>query len=242
MATLPRILFLFPHPDDESFLTGGTIAAYAHSRRAEVILYTLTQGEASRNAAHLGISPEEIGKRRMLEVKLAANILGVKEFVQGEYPDGSLRDIDLRILEEDVTEKILRFRPHVLVTFDVQGGSVHPDHITLHHIVKRVFLTMKEEYPFLQRLCFTGLPAHRTHHWPRKIFGIPEHRLSAVIDVSAYHHIEREAVFTHVSVRRDVEEHNYDEWMFWDQEYYEFYHERFTPPVNDLLYGIDGSL
>lgn len=235
---MPRILIIFPHPDDESFLCGGTIAKYAHSGAADVFLYTLTRGESSRNAALLGISPEEIARRRSREVANAAEILGVKEFVQGDYPDGGLRDLDPRLLEQDFERMILRFEPTVVITFDVQGGSVHPDHIVAHHVTKRVFVTLRERHTWLRRLCFPGLPHERTAHWPRKVFGIPPDRVHAVIDVSAYAEIEQAAVHAHVSVRRDVEEHNYDRWMFWPEEHFSFFQETYSPPVGDLLHGI----
>ena len=239
LSPIPRILVIFPHPDDESFLCGGTIAKYAHSGRADVFLYTLTRGESSRNARILGITPGELAALRSREVAAAADILGVREFVQGDYPDGGLRDYDPRILETDFERMMRRFEPHVVVTFDVQGGSVHPDHIIAHHVVKRVFVTLRESQPSLRRLCFSALPHERTVHWPRRVFGFPPERIHAVIDVSEYSAIERAAVHAHVSVRRDVEEHNYDEWMFWNEEYFSFFQETLSPPVDDLFAGLE---
>jgi N-acetylglucosamine malate deacetylase 2 len=235
---LPKILFIFPHPDDESFLCGGTIARYAHGGDAEVFLYTLTHGEASRNAAFLGITREQIAALRTEEVRHAASILGVKEHMQGDYPDGGLCELDPRDLEADFTAVIRRIEPTVLVTFDVQGGSVHPDHITAHHIVKRVFVTLRETMPSLKRLAFAGLPHEKTADWPRKVFDFKEAAIDAVIPVGDYIEYEMRAVAAHESVRRDVEEHNYDRWMFWENEFYSFFQESFKPPVNDLLAGL----
>lgn len=232
-----RLFCVFPHPDDESFLMGGSIASMARAGHT-VSLYTLTRGERSRNGSMLNIPPEEVGVRREREVREAARILGVKEFFQGVYPDGGLRDFDPRILETDIAEKILTLRPHVLVTFDVQGSSVHPDHIVLHHVVKRLFVVMREEHPYLQRLCFCVLPAKRVAHWPRKVYGVPDERIDAVIDVAAVHDIELRALRVHETVSRDVAEHNYDNWMLWDREYFSFFQERHHPPLNDLFHGL----
>jgi LmbE family N-acetylglucosaminyl deacetylase len=203
-----------------------------------VFLYTLTRGEASRNAAFQGITGEEIAAIRVREVHDAAALLGVSRHLQGSYPDGGLRDLDPRVLENDLTRLISDLAPQVLVTFDVQGGSVHPDHICIHHAMKRVFVEMRGSVNGPQRLCFAGHPADRITHWPRKVFGIPSNRIHAVIDVSAWRKVEESAVMTHKSVRRDVEEHNYDDWMFWPEECYSFFQETFDPPVNDLLFGI----
>lgn len=231
----PKILFIYPHPDDESFLSGGSIARYSQSGAASVYLCTLTRGEASRNAAFLGISPEQIAALRVGEVKAAAYILGIIEHIQADFPDGGLRDYDPRVLERYFEALIRRIEPQVLVTFDVQGGSGHPDHIVTHHTAKRVFVTLREEVSWLRRLCFTSQPSERSAHWPRKVFGLPRERIDAIIDVRDYIEIERRAILTHESVRRDFEEHNYDNWMLWEEDHYSFFRERFDPPIDDLL-------
>ncbi len=233
--TRKSILFVYPHPDDESFLTGGTIARYAHSGEADVYLYTLTRGESSRNAAILGITPDEIADLREKEVRDAARILGIRDVVQGRFPDGGLRDLDPRLLERDIGRVMSGINPDLVVTFDVQGSSVHPDHITVHHIVKRVFLSLRDSSSRIKRLAFCGLPNERTAHWPRKLYGFPSDRIHAVIDVRQWESVERAAVAAHRSVRKDVEDHNYDEWMFWEEEYFSFFGEHFLPPLDDLL-------
>ncbi|MCB2203618.1 PIG-L family deacetylase [bacterium] len=233
-----RLFCIFPHPDDESFLMGGSIAASVHRDNADVTLYTLTKGERSRNAAAQKMSPEEIAGLRIEEVRRAAEILGIRTHMQGDYPDGGLRDIDPRVLEEDIADKIRRIRPHVLCTFDVQGGSVHPDHITMHHVVKRIFVSLREEIPALQRLCFTVLPHDRVASWPRAVFGVERNRIDAIVPVGEYHAMEYAAVHAHHSVRRDVEENNFDDWMLWEEEYFSFFDESFPSPVQSLFHGL----
>lgn len=232
-----RLFCIFPHPDDESFLMGGSLAMAAAAGH-DLSLYTLTRGESSRNGALLGLSPEEVGRRREREVAEAARILGIRTFMQGSYEDGGLRDLDPRVLERDLEARIHLIRPHVLCTFDVQGGSVHPDHITIHHVVKRLFVTLREEIDSLQRLCFCVLPSERIAHWPRKVFGVPAHRIQAVIDVRDARSVEQRAIRAHRTVHRDVEEHNHDGWMHWEKEYYHFFQETHVPPLTDLFAGL----
>lgn len=233
-----RLFCIFPHPDDETFLMGGTIAMAA-SAGHDISLYTLTRGEHSRNGSLLGLAPDEVARRRAGEVAEAARILGIRRLIQGEYADGGLRDLDPRILELDVAARIREIRPHVLCTFDVQGGSVHPDHITLHHVVKRLFVELREEIEELQRLCFCVLPADRIAHWPRKVYGVPGHRVQAVIDVRKARDTEERALRAHRTVQRDVDEHNYDGWMLWEKEYYHFFQETHDPPLEDLFSGLE---
>lgn len=225
----PIIFFIYPHPDDESFLTGGSIASLAHGEQALVHLYTLTKGERSRHAARLGITPEELGRRRAGEVREAARILGIHGFTQGGYPDGGLRDLDPRVIERDISARIRELRPDVLVTFDVQGGSVHPDHITMHHVVKRVFVELREELPNLRRLAFTVLPQQRIAHWPRKVFGVADERMHVAMPVQAWRDIEHAAIHAHNSVLGDVRDHNHDNWMLWEEEYFTLFDEH--PPT-----------
>ncbi len=217
---------------------GGTIAGCARTGEADISLYTLTRGERSRNAAAQQLRPEQMAELRSAEVLEAADILGIRDHFQGDYPDGGLRDMDLRVLERDITEKILALKPHVLCTFDVQGGSVHPDHITIHHVVKRVFLELRPAVTALQRLCFCVLPRDRVSSWPRAVFGVEQERIDAVIPVGAYREIEEAAIRAHHTVRRDVEENNFDDWMLWDEEYFSFFDETCRPAAVSLFHGL----
>ena len=58
-----RILYIFPHPDDESF---GPAPAIAAQRRQddEVYLLTLTKGEATKQRHRLGVSKKEMREIR----------------------------------------------------------------------------------------------------------------------------------------------------------------------------------
>lgn len=234
----PRIFGIFAHPDDESFPISGTIAKYALGGIADVFIYTMTRGEASRNAALNGQTPEEIAAVREVEVKRASAILGVREHYQGNFPDSRLRDLDPRELENEIERHVLEVQPQALLTFEVHGGSVHPDHIVVHHAVKRVFVSLREKHDWLKRLCFHCLPLERIKDWPRKLAGNPAHRIHAVIDVAGYQAIERSAIYAHQSVIRDVDEYNFENWMFWDEEHFAFFQESFSPPVDDLLFGL----
>lgn len=220
---------------------GGTLARYGQDAETDILLYTLTRGEASRNAALQGISGADIAAQREQEVRHAAEILGIRTLKQGRYPDGGLRDLDPRVLERDVAKVLLDFLPHVIVTFDVQGSSVHPDHIVIHHVVKRVFVELRETQPAIQRLVFGGLPSRMIAHFPRKLFGIPDQRIHAVIDVADHVLRARQAIDAHVSVKRDVEEYNYDNWMLWPHQYFSFFQETPHPPLTDLFEGLDTS-
>ncbi len=151
-----RLLLAFPHPDDESFGPGGTIAKYAREG-AEVHYVCATRGEVGsvdpellKPYAHL---PEDqrLGALRGQELRNAANILGLTGLHYLGYRDsgmhGSPENADPRAFinadPDRVTGqlvKILRMvKPQVVVTFDPFGGYGHPDHIFIHQRATAAF-------------------------------------------------------------------------------------------------------
>jgi LmbE family N-acetylglucosaminyl deacetylase len=63
-----KILYIFPHPDDESFGPAPAIAAQKRARH-EVYLLTLTKGEATKQRHRLGVSKAEMGQIRCEEMQ-----------------------------------------------------------------------------------------------------------------------------------------------------------------------------
>ncbi|MBD3182822.1 PIG-L family deacetylase, partial [Candidatus Poribacteria bacterium] len=68
---MSKILYIFPHPDDESF--GPAAAIHSQIKRGnQISLLTLTKGGATKQRHKLGLSVEEMGEvryREMLDVK-----------------------------------------------------------------------------------------------------------------------------------------------------------------------------
>ena len=69
-----RLLLIFPHPDDESYGSGGTMARYVREGTTDVFLLTLTRGEASRQGPRLGLTKEQMGEMRSREMEEVARI------------------------------------------------------------------------------------------------------------------------------------------------------------------------
>ncbi len=92
MSELPRrVVFVHAHPDDESLVTGLTMARYA-SRAVGVTLVTCTRGERGevigaddphhRNHARLAAlarNPQRLGEHRARELSMAMAALGVSD-------------------------------------------------------------------------------------------------------------------------------------------------------------------
>ncbi|MEM7037960.1 MAG: PIG-L family deacetylase [Bacteroidota bacterium] len=152
-----KILYIFPHPDDEAFGPAGGISRQIRDGHT-VYLLTLTRGGATKERFRLGLTVDEMGVVRMRELQASADSLGIKELRVLDLPDSKLADIDPRIVEQAVADYIHEIEPAVVVGYPVSGVSGFPDHLVAHATVKRVFLEMKDNgADYLRRLAFFTL-------------------------------------------------------------------------------------
>ncbi len=137
------------HPDDESSKGAATMARYS-AEGHEVLVVTLTGGERGdilNPAMDVPGIRERMSEVRQEEMAEAARILGVRQqwlgFVDSGLPEGDPKpplpegcfaaiplDEPVRRLVQSVRE----FRPHVMTTYDENGGYPHPDHIRCHEV------------------------------------------------------------------------------------------------------------
>jgi N-acetyl-1-D-myo-inositol-2-amino-2-deoxy-alpha-D-glucopyranoside deacetylase len=154
MQETPRLLFVHAHPDDESITNGATIAHYV-ARGAQVQVVTCTLGEEGEvigdQWARLAVDhADQLGGYRIAELTAALRALGVDGPVYlggpGRWRDSGMvgaeardrpgvqrfSDADQREAVGALVEIIREMRPHVVVTYDPNGGYGHPDHIQTH--------------------------------------------------------------------------------------------------------------
>ncbi len=128
------------HPDDESLLTGGTLArAAAEGHR--VVLVTATDGERGLAGAVDGVGAE-LGRRRRVELRRAAGCLGVHRLVHLGYGDSGLHpdpgdleafaQADPDAAAQRLAEVLRAEHADVLTVYDPNGGYGHPDHRQVH--------------------------------------------------------------------------------------------------------------
>ena len=159
-----RLMAVHAHPDDESSKGAATMARYV-AEGAEVMVVTCTGGEAGSVLNPAMDRPEvhaNMSELRREEMAKAAKILGVKHrwlgFVDSGLPEGEPLPplpegcFALTPLEEPVRElvkAIREFRPHVVLTYDENGGYPHPDHIRCHEVSVAAFDAAAEpdKYP-----------------------------------------------------------------------------------------------
>lgn len=116
------MLAVVAHPDDESFGLGALLAeASAAGWRTGVLC--ATHGEASTLHGVAG----DLHSVRERELRRAAHHLGVGWVSLLTHPDGALAEADT--WRDDVATAVTEFGPDLLLTFDPNGITGHPDHI-----------------------------------------------------------------------------------------------------------------
>ncbi|MGM0507016.1 MAG: PIG-L family deacetylase [Bacteroidota bacterium] len=146
-----NILYIFPHPDDESF---GPAPAIASQRRDghDVYLLTLTRGEATKQRFRLGVDKEEMGLIRKREMECVEKLLDLSGMSVRSLPDNELKEMNPADIESVIEKEIENVRPDILVTYAVHGVSGFHDHLVTHAVVKNLFCRMREEGRGARRL------------------------------------------------------------------------------------------
>ncbi|MEL7361175.1 MAG: PIG-L family deacetylase [Bacteroidota bacterium] len=177
------LLYVFPHPDDESFGPGPAMARHAREGHA-VHLLTLTRGGATKQRHTYGYSVEEMGAIRERETLAAAEALGCTSATVLDFPDGGLADLDPRPLEAAIQDAVERVRPDVLVTYAAHGISGHPDHLVTHAVVKRVFCELRGRAGAPRRLALFTLIEGEIVRPPDHLQGVPRADVGAIVTFS----------------------------------------------------------
>jgi LmbE family N-acetylglucosaminyl deacetylase len=126
----PTLLFIFAHPDDESFSGAGTAMTCA-AAGARTILVTATLGERGKAGDPPVCAPGELAACRERELRDAAAIIGFDELHLLGYRDRELADAPPDEMRRALVAHIRRVRPALVLTFDPNGFNVHPDHVAI---------------------------------------------------------------------------------------------------------------
>ncbi len=154
MAEKLRLMTVHAHPDDESSKGAATAARYVDEGH-DVMVVTCTGGEAGSILNPAMERPdvlENLPEIRRAEMARAAEILGVRHewlgFVDSGLPEGDpLPPLPegcfalepLEVPTAALVRSIRAFRPHVVITYDENGGYPHPDHVRCHEVSMAAF-------------------------------------------------------------------------------------------------------
>lgn len=135
-----KLLCITAHPDDEAGGFGGTLLLY-HERGVETHVVCLTAGTAARNRGSATTNAELAATRRD-ELAASCKVLGITGCEVLDFPDAGLDRVSLYEVVEQVTLRIRRIRPQVILTFGMDGGLTgHLD-----HAIAGVFASMAFEW------------------------------------------------------------------------------------------------
>ncbi|MEJ7650047.1 MAG: mycothiol conjugate amidase Mca [Nakamurella sp.] len=148
-----RLMAVHAHPDDESSKGAATLARYS-DEGVGVLVVSCTGGERGDILNKKFVEAEiDMPSVRLREMARAAEILGVAHLWLG-YEDSGYHEgepdtwqlpadcfgalpIDAEV--ETLVRAVRQFRPHVMTTYDENGGYPHPDHIRCHEISVAAF-------------------------------------------------------------------------------------------------------
>ncbi|MBO9598038.1 MAG: PIG-L family deacetylase [Cohnella sp.] len=125
-----KLLAVFAHPDDESFICGGTLAKYA-SEGVDITLVSATRGEMGRRMGNPPyVTRETMPIVREKELRDACEALGINRLIFFDIRDKTVEFIDSELLVARITSLIDEIKPDVILTFHETLGG-HPDHCAI---------------------------------------------------------------------------------------------------------------
>ena len=153
MSAPLRLMAVHAHPDDESSKGAATMARYVREG-VEVLVCTCTGGERGSVLNKKMDRPEivaNIAEVRKAEMARAREILGVQQRFLGfvdsglpesedePLPEGCFAVQKLEDAAAPLVAAVREFRPHVILTYDDDGGYPHPDHIMTNRVSVEAF-------------------------------------------------------------------------------------------------------
>jgi bacillithiol biosynthesis deacetylase BshB2 len=216
-----HVLVIMPHPDDETFAVGGTIALYAQ-RGVPVTYVCGTKGEMVRNMGRPPFATREsLPQLRERELREACRILGITDLRFLGLRDKTVEFVDQDELAARLRDIILEIRPSLIITYH-PDYSVHPDHMALGWATVRAVAQLPpEERPPVHTRAFgkasavlgePDLVVDTAPVWETKLAAIRAHRSQSQLMLSRAEGDPEQAE----RMRRDRQLERYWIWRFDD--------------------------
>jgi LmbE family N-acetylglucosaminyl deacetylase len=143
---MPTLLAIIPHPDDESYAFGGTIAL-ASRAGWRCLVECASYGEKGKRHDGGGTTPNEVAEARERELRESCRVLGAEEPRFWGLPDGEMR---AHRGEQGRIARLFRDEsPDLVLTLGPDGAYGHPDHVGLHRWVREAWGDLPEPRPDL---------------------------------------------------------------------------------------------
>jgi LmbE family N-acetylglucosaminyl deacetylase len=260
-----RLAGVFAHPDDDSYVLGGTLLL--HPGRVEPTLVFATSGEAgpiadgTADRATLGVVRE--GEQRAFLEAVGYGDAAVR-FLR--HPDYRLPEVPFEELVGEVEAVLRQARPQVVVSFGPDGLTSHHDHIRAGEAAAEAFRRARaaeggpaDAFLRLYQAAYPRSDVDRFYAGAREggfdygqegqlfdVTGVPDDRIAVRVDTRAVAGRKWAAIVG--SHRTQLDEHQrIPEPLRWIVLDAECFVQAFPPrppggPVlDDLLAGLDGA-
>jgi bacillithiol biosynthesis deacetylase BshB2 len=203
MVWMATIMAVLAHPDDETFICGGTLAKYGHEGHL-VVLVSATKGEMGRR---MGVPPietrESIPSVREQELRNACKALKIEDLRFLGIRDKLVEIEPFDGLKQTILEShLLDVKPDTVITFhEVLGG--HPDHCAIGKATKEAFQAYQKQVPKakLFYLCWKNVADNARAH------GLSPEQITK-IEVKPYNPYKLQAFRAHKT------QSGMDEWLW----------------------------
>ena len=191
----PVLLAVFAHPDDESYLSGGTLALLTR-RGVCVQLLIATRGEAGSRGDPPLCTAEELPAVRERELRCACSMLGIESPRLLDYHDGRLKESNLEHLTEKILAVICQVRPQVVLTFGPDGLSGHPDHVVIGQCAAEAYRRAED----IAALYAVAVPRSVTERLDmQRVQPVPDEAIALSVDVSPVWEVKLAAIRCHAT-------------------------------------------
>jgi len=184
------LMTIFPHPDDESFATGGVLSLYGRDPLVKTAALALTRGGKSGALLKVGLPEEREPMVREQEFRTAAAILDLDWAMTWEYPDGGLAGVPAAELKPRIVAAITEAGADAVITYGPDGITGHPDHIAGSRLVAAA-----AQEAGVKRLFMVSAPPLIARH----VLGVEVLAPTHAIDVRATYPVKILALKAHAS-------------------------------------------
>ena len=211
-------LFVFAHPDDESFTSAGLIVRLRKDGW-KIVVICATRGEEGQTGDLPERSRKTLGVIRERELRRAAAILGIDHCIFFPYKDKSLHEVDQKKLTQSVLQVMQEESPSLVVTFDEYGLYGHTDHQVIHRVTTDAFRLYSQERENLS-LLYVTIPDVIARKMGGTFRGHDLHTMY-IVNISSYWSKKYRALCCHRTQRKDLE--RYMGYNIQELLLYEFY-------------------
>lgn len=133
------VVLVHAHPDDETLLTGGTIARLSAEGHRVVVVTATDGGSGLTGTSELG--DRRLDQVRADELERACALLGVQRLVRLGHPDSGRHDegppdrfsaLPIVDVAQEIAGVLRAELPDAVTVYDPAGGYGHPDHRQVH--------------------------------------------------------------------------------------------------------------